>query len=51
MPGKPHSPHPNQQKPYVIQKKDGKAFDNHGNLVGQKTPEAHVPIEEFIYRE
>ena len=51
MPGKPHSPHLNQQKPYVIQKKDGKAFDKHGNLVEQKTPEAHIPIEEFIYRE
>ncbi len=31
MPGKPHSPFPYQQKPYVVQMKDGKAFDNHGN--------------------
>lgn len=28
MPGKPHSPNPCQQKPYVIQKTDGGALDN-----------------------
>lgn len=50
MPGKPHSPYPSQQKPYVIQKKDGKAFDKYGNLVDQGAPEAHIPIDEFIYR-
>jgi hypothetical protein len=50
MPGKPHSPNPSQQKPYIIQKKDGKAFDKHGNMVEQKAPEAHIPLEEFIYR-
>lgn len=51
MHGKPHSPNPSQQKPYVVQKKDGKAFDKHGNLVDQNTPAAHIPLEEFIYRE
>jgi len=50
MPGKPHSPNPSQQKPYIIQKKDGKAFDKHGNMIKQKAPEAHIPLEEFIYR-
>ena len=51
MPGKLHSPHKHQQKPYVIQRKDGKAFDKYGNLVAQDSPEAHIPLEEFIYRE
>lgn len=51
MPGKPHSPNPSQQKPYVIQQKDGQAFDKHGNLVQPEKPEAHIPLEEFVYRE
>jgi hypothetical protein len=51
MPGKPHSPLPHQQKPYVVQLKDGMAFDKHGNLIDPRAPEAHIPIEEFIYRE
>lgn len=51
MPGKPHSPNPSQQKPYVIQQKNGKAFDRHGNLIQPENPEAHIPLEEFIYRE
>ena len=49
MPGKPHSPFAYQQKPYVIHKKDGKAFDKYGKLVEQNSPEAHIPIEEFVY--
>jgi hypothetical protein len=51
MPGKPHSPHLHQQRPYVIQMKDGKAFDKHSNLVPHESPEAHIPVNEFIYRE
>ena len=51
MPGKPHSPLPSQQNPYVIQTKDGKAFDKLGNMVVEKSPEAHIPFNEFIYRE
>ncbi len=50
MPGKPHSPNPYQQKPYVIQMKDGKAIDKLGKSVDKKSPEAHIPLEEFIYR-
>lgn len=50
MPGKPHSPFPYQQKPYIVHKKDGKAFDKHGNMIEQKAPEAHIPVDEFIYR-
>ncbi|MDE3046686.1 MAG: hypothetical protein KGJ02_08635 [Verrucomicrobiota bacterium] len=51
MPGKPHSPHPHQQKPYVIQMKSGQAVDKHGNLVPKESPEAHIPLDEFIYRD
>lgn len=51
MPRKPHSPFPHQQKPYVIQMKDGAAFDKHGNLIPHEFPEAHIPINEFVYRE
>lgn len=50
MPGKPHSPFPHQRKPYVIQMKDGKAFDELGNLVDLNAPEAHLPIGKFVYR-
>ena len=51
MPGKPHSPFPHQQKPYVLQMKDGKALDKHGNLVSKKNAGAHIPLNEFVYRE
>ncbi len=50
MPGKPHSPFPHQQKPYVIQMTEGKAFDKFGNKVAKNAPEAHIPLDEFIYR-
>ena len=51
MPGKPYSPNPHQQKPYVIQRLHNKALDKFGNLVDPKSPEAHIPIDEFIYME
>ncbi|NGX37735.1 MAG: hypothetical protein K1000chlam2_00897 [Chlamydiae bacterium] len=50
MPGKPHSKHATQQKPYVIQMKYGNTLDKHGNIVNKRAPEAHIPLEEFIYR-
>ena len=51
MPGKPHSPNPSQQKPYVVQlHSSGKAFDKFGNLVQPEVPEAHIPIEEFVFK-
>lgn len=52
MPGKPHSPFPHQQKPYVIHMKDGKCFDKFGNtLLNGEAPEAHIPYNEFVYRD
>jgi len=50
MPGKPHSPNPSQQQPYVIQQKSGKAFDKYGKLIDLEKTEVHIPLEEFIYR-
>ncbi|MDE3046504.1 MAG: tetratricopeptide repeat protein [Verrucomicrobiota bacterium] len=50
MPGKPHSPLPHQQKPYVVQTKEGKALDRLGNKTEAHSPEAHIPYEEFVYR-
>jgi hypothetical protein len=51
MPGKPHSPNPFQQQPYIIQTIGKKALDKNGNLVSPKSPEAHISLNEFIYRE
>jgi hypothetical protein len=51
MPGKLHSPYPYQQMPYVMQMKNGMALDKYGNMVSRRDPKAHIPIEEFIYRE
>ena len=51
MPGKLHSPNPSQQKPYVTQMKDGQALDKLGNNVNKKAPEAHIPFDEFIYKD
>jgi len=50
MPGKPHSPFPLQQKPYVKHEiGKGKALDKHGNIVLLESAEAHIPLEEFIF--
>jgi hypothetical protein len=51
MPGKPHSDFPHQREPYVSHMVHGKALDNNGNYVGRNAPEAHIPLNVFIYRE
>jgi hypothetical protein len=51
MPGKPHSKNPNQRNPYVVQMKNGKTLDKFGNVVHRDSPEAHIPINEFTYRQ
>ena len=50
MSGKPHSPLHYQKNPYVIQKIDGQALDKLGNRVSADAPEAHIQLQEFIYR-
>lgn len=49
MPGKPHSPFQHQQKPYAVQMKNGKTLDKSGKIVESDIPEAHVPLEEFVF--
>lgn len=51
MPGAPHSSNLSQQRPYVIQLIENKALDKSGNLINPKSPEAHIPLEEYVYRE
>lgn len=51
MPGKAHSEFPHQQKPYVVQMKEGKALNKLGTKVNKSSAEAHQLLEEFIYRE
>ncbi len=50
MPGKAHSPFSLQREPYVNQRVHGKSIDKHGNIVPNDSPEAHIPLQEFIYR-
>lgn len=50
MPGNPHSPNMRQQKPYIVQQKNGKAFDKYGNLLELEDPNLHIPISEFVFR-
>jgi hypothetical protein len=54
MSGMPHSPNLHQQTPYVIHKKNGKFLDKFGNVIEGKdaasSPAAHIPIDEFIFK-
>jgi hypothetical protein len=51
MPGNPSSPNPSQQRPYVVDQVRGSIVDAQGTPVrSNKAPEAHIPIEEFIFR-
>jgi len=51
MPGNPNSPNPSQQAPYVIRLKNGKASDQFGSFVTPDAPEAHIPLEKFIFND
>ncbi|QVL57030.1 MAG: hypothetical protein KFB93_06520 [Simkaniaceae bacterium] len=51
MPGKPHSPLPHQQKPYIIFRKNGNVFDKYGKIVDAAAPEAHIPLKEFALKD
>lgn len=50
MPGKPHSPNPLQHNTYVVEIREEWAISKSGNKVEADLAEAHIPIEEFIYR-
>ncbi len=48
MPGNPNSPNVAQQKPYVIFKKNGIAFDSNGNPLKRADDQAaHIPLDQF----
>jgi len=51
MPGNHHSLNPGQHEPYVVYMKQGKILDKYGNIVNKKFPAAHIPLEEFMYRD
>jgi hypothetical protein len=51
MPGKSHSPFLHQREPYVNQRINGRSIDKSGNTVPNNSPEAHIKINEFVYRE
>jgi hypothetical protein len=51
MPGNPKSPNPAQQRPYVKRMKDGRALDAAGKPVDPRSREAHIPLDEFKFRE
>ncbi len=51
MPGRPHSSNPRQQNPYVNQRINGKSIDKEGNIISNKSEEAHISVEEYVYIE
>jgi tetratricopeptide (TPR) repeat protein len=51
MPGKAHSKNPRQQRPYVNHRINGKSLDKHGNIVSNKSEEAHIFLDEFVYKD
>jgi RHS repeat-associated protein len=50
MPGTPSSPYPNSQNPYVRWHRDGQSLGVNGSPVPKNSPEAHIPLDEFIYK-
>lgn len=51
MPGNPNSPNPAQRSPYVKRMKDGTAYDVRGRPVDARSPEAHIPVDDFRFGE
>ena len=49
--GKPHSPNPAQRTPYVVYQKDGNFLNKDGTFVSSSSKDAHIPYEEFKFRE
>jgi uncharacterized membrane protein len=50
MPGDPQSPYPNSQRPYVRWLRNGQSLDKYGNIVPKNSPDAHIPLSDFVYR-
>ena len=50
MPGNIHSPNPAQQQPYVMHMRNGRALNIEGKEVPKRSPEAHISVEQYVYR-
>ena len=50
MEAKPNSKWPSQQKPYVINRSNGKPLDINGNPVLRDSAEAHIPKDKFKFK-
>ncbi len=50
MPGKPHSPNPKQQQPYIIQMRNGQCLNIEGKIVPRDSTQAHISPEEYVFR-
>jgi hypothetical protein len=51
MPGNPDSPNPAQRAPYAKRMKNGVAYDARHRPVDRRSPAAHVPLQDFRFRE
>ena len=50
MQGSPTSPHVNSHTPYVRWQRNGQPLDVNGNVLATaKSPEAHVPLQDFAF--
>jgi RHS repeat-associated protein len=50
MAGNPNSPNPAQQQPYVKENVSGQPINAQGNPVSGKSPESHIPRDQYKYR-
>ena len=50
IPGNPNSQNPSQQKPYVKENVSGQPIDASGRPVSGKSPESHIPRDQYQYR-
>lgn len=50
MPGKPHSPNPKQQQPYILQMRNGHYLDSKGKMATKDAAEVQLSTEEYVFR-
>lgn len=51
MPGDPKARYPNSREPYVRQTIGKRSFDINGNLVKERSNEAHIPLRDYKFWE
>jgi len=47
--GNPNSSFPAQKQPYVKETRNGKVIDKNGNPTTGKSPDAHIPKDQYKY--